>query len=145
MIAIAVALSACNLVPGARASLSPQELALQQLAANQALWLQKAPNDYVLTLERQCFCPSARYEITVRDGVVGMVTKDGVAVGPAEVQGLPKTVPELFALVAALPAGAAADVSYDPDLGFPTNISVDSVPNAVDDEYSILVHSLKPG
>ena len=140
---LSLPLAACSLMPGA--SLGPRELALQQLAANQALWLQKGPNDYVLTIERQCFCPSAQYEITVSNGIVGSVTRDGVAVGPSEVQGLPKTVPELFAVVATLPPDAAVTVSYDPDLGFPTSISVDPIPNAIDDEYTILVYSLKPG
>ena len=128
LLAISIAAAACSLIPGA--TVGPRALALQQLAANQALWLQKGPKDYVLTIERQCFCPSAQYEITVGNGVVGSVTRNGVAVAPAEVQSLPKTVPELFAVVAGLPPDAAVTVSYDPDLGFPTLISVDPIPNA---------------
>lgn len=135
---LALAVTACSLLPGS--SPSPRELALRQLAANQALWTQKHPLDYVITIERQCFCPSAQYEITVSDDIVQSVSHDGAPVAPAEVQGLPKTVPQLFAVVAGLPPDAAVEVSYDPDLGFPTSIRVDPIPNAVDDEYTIVVH-----
>jgi hypothetical protein len=142
LLVIAVAIAACGLIPGA--SPSARDLALRQLAANQALWAQKGPANYSLTVERQCFCPSAQYDITVTNGVVSSVAHDGAPVRPAEVQGLPKTVPELFALVAGLPPTAGLEVDYDPDLGLPTRIDVDPIANAVDDEYSIVVLTFSP-
>lgn len=142
VVAIAAAVTACSLLPGG--SPSPRDLALRQLAANQAIWAQKGPASYSLTVERQCFCPSAQYDITVVDGVVTKVTHDGAAVQPAEVQGLPKAVPELFALVAGLPPDAGLTVDYDPIFGLPTIISVDPIANAVDDEYTIQVNNFKP-
>lgn len=128
--------------PGA--SLSPREQALRQLAANQALWQSKGIDDYVITIEQQCFCPSNQYEITVRDGVVTGVTVDGLPVRPDQMRAQPKTVPELFALLAALPAEAAATVSYDAEFGYPGVISVDPIPNAIDDEYTVVVHAFRP-
>jgi hypothetical protein len=141
-IAITLAAAACSLLPGA--SPSAREIALRQLAVHQALWQQKGPASYVITVERQCFCPGAQYEITVTNGVVSKVAPDDAPVQPAEVQGLPKTVPELFAVVAGLPAEAAVTVSYDEQLGYPTLISVDPIPNAIDDEYTIVVHGFSP-
>ena len=141
LVAVAMALIACGLLPGS--SLSPRELALRQLAANQALWAQKAPKSYAITVERQCFCPTAQYDIVVTDGIVTQVTHDGAPVQPAEVQGLPKTVPELFAVVAGLPPEASVEVTFSPDLGFPSFIKVDPIPNAVDDEYTIVVHKFQ--
>jgi hypothetical protein len=148
ILAISLAAAACSLFPGVfpNPSLSPRDLALRQLAANQALWQSLAIDDYVITIERQCFCPGGQYEITVVDGVVaGVKNDDGLPVRPAEVQGLPKTVPELFALVAAIPPQAALTVSWDVALGLPMLISVDPIPNAVDDEYSIVVHDFRRG
>jgi len=140
--AVPLLLAACSLLPGA--SLSPREQLLAEVARNQAIWVVKGPANYRMTIERQCFCPQAQYVITVADGVVTKVTRDGDPVGPAEVQGLPKTVPELFAVAAALPPEASATIEYDPDLGYPTRISVDPIANAIDDEYTIVVLSLTP-
>ena len=141
-IVIVLAAAACSFFPGPTPS--ARDLALRQLALHQALWQQKGPASYVITVEQQCFCPGAEYEITVTNGIVSKVTHDGAPVRPAEVQGLPKTVPELFAVVAGLPAEAAVTVSYDEQLGYPTHISVDPIPNALDDESTIVVHGFTP-
>lgn len=140
--ALTTLLAACSLLPGA--SLSPRELALRQLAAQQATWQSKGLDDYVITIERQCFCPGGQFEITVVDGIVTGVTNDTLPVRPDEVQGLPKTVPELFAVVSGLPAEAAVTVSYDETFGFPALIEVDPIPNAIDDEYTLVVHGFRP-
>jgi Family of unknown function (DUF6174) len=136
-LALPLLLAACSFLPGA--SLSPRELALRALATRQSQWAAAELDDYVLTIERQCFCPETSYEITVTDGVVTKVTHGGAPAQPAEVQGLPKTVPELFALVAGQPPEAGLKVEYDADRGFPTRIEVDPIQNAIDDEYTILV------
>jgi len=141
-LAVPLLLAACNLLPGA--GLSGREQLLAEVARNQAIWLVKGPSSYRMTLERQCFCPEMQYVITVVDGTVTKITRDDEPVGPAEVQGLPKTVTELFAVAAALPPEARATIEFDPDLGYPTRISVDPIPEAVDDEYTILVLSLTP-
>ena len=135
-------LAACSVFP--LGTPSPRELALRQLASRQAQWAAAGIDDYVLTIERQCFCPEARYEITVTGGIVTKVTRDGGPVQPGEVQGLPKTIPELFAAVAGQSPEAAVRVEYDADRGFPTQIEVDPIPNAIDDEYTILVHGFTP-
>lgn len=140
---VAMVAAACSMFPGA--SLSPRELALRQLAANQALWQSKGIDDYDITIEQQCFCPSQQYEITVVDGIVNGVTVDGMPVRPDQMRAQPKTVPELFALVAGLSPEAASTVSYDEEFGYPALISVDPIPNAIDDEYTVVVHAFRAG
>lgn len=139
VLATALVVAGCSFLPGA--SPSARELALRQLANQQALWASKGVDDYRITIEKQCFCPSARFVFTVANGIVtGVKTDDGLAVRPDQVPTQPKTVPELFALVAGLPAEQAVTVSYDERFGFPSLISVDPIPNAVDDEYQVVVH-----
>ena len=137
---------ACSLVPGA--SLSPREATLRSLAEHQALWLSKNIDDYTFTVTRSCFCPfTGPYEVTVVDGVVKGVTKAGAPVEPVEpveVQFIPKTVLELFGVVAAQVDAASLEVTYEPTLGYPTSIVVDSIANAIDDEFTIEVSKLTP-
>jgi hypothetical protein len=137
-LALALAPAACSLWPGA--SVSPNDAALRKLAAQQAIWQSHAIDDYVITIERQCFCPGGQFVITVQDGIVVSVTQDMLPVRPDQVANVPKTVPELFALAAKLPPASLVSLSYDELLGFPMQLSVDPIPGAVDDEYSIVVH-----
>jgi hypothetical protein len=137
-----IVLAACSLLPGA--SLSPHDQTLRDLAVHQAQWVAKGISDYRISIERSCFCPQAVYDITVVGGIVTKVTNDGAPVAPAEVQGIPKTVTELFALVAGLPPQAKVSVDYDADFGYPSRISVDPIAEAVDDEYTINVRSFTP-
>jgi len=77
--------------------------------------------------------------ITVVDGAVTSATRDGKPVPAAERQGLPKTIPELFAAVATNAAAAKVSVDWDPTFGYPFNIAVDAIENAVDDEFGYQV------
>lgn len=136
-------LAACSLFPGA--SLSPKEAALRALAQHQAQWASKNIDDYAFTITAQCFCPfTDPIDITVVDGVVTAVTKAGQPAKPNEVQGIPKTVTELFAVITAHADAAALSVEWDPAFGFPSTIQVDSIANAVDDEFAYLVTNFRP-
>lgn len=135
-------LAGCSFLPGA--SLSPRDEALRSLAQRQAQWQSSQVDDYTISITRQCFCPATELEVTVVDGVVTAVTKGGEPAAPNDVAGLPKTVPELFALIAAQPDTAALTVEWDPTFGFPTNIQVDPIVNAIDDEFGILVTNFRP-
>lgn len=143
LVGLGALLAACSLLPGA--SLSPKESALRTLAEHQALWASKNVDDYTFTITRQCFCPGTDpIEITVVDGVATGATKAGQPAGANDTLGLPKTVLELFAIVAAQSDAAALTVEWDPAFGFPTSIQVDSIANAIDDEFGYLVTNFRP-
>ena len=135
--------AACSLLPGA--SLSPKQAALRALAGHQAEWASKQVDDYTLTITGQCFCPfNEPVDITVANGVATAVTRAGQPVPPNELLGVPKTVPDLFALVGAQTNAASLTVEWDPAFGFPTSIQVDSIANAIDDEFGYTVTNFRP-
>jgi hypothetical protein len=143
LLGLTAALAACSIVPGA--SLSPKEEALRDVAERQALWLSKQVDDYSFTVTRQCFCPfTDPVDVTVADGVTTAMTKDGQPVDPLEVAGLPRTIQDVFAIVAGSADAADVVVEWDPEFGFPTSIQVDSIENAIDDEFGILVTNFRP-
>jgi hypothetical protein len=131
-------LAGCGLVPGASAS--PRDAALKALPAQRAIWASHAIDDYQLTLVQQCFCPNTDpLVVTVRDGIATGVTSNGLAVAPALIANVPKTVPELFDIVAENADAADMVVAWDALLGFPTSISIDRIENAIDDEVGYTV------
>ena len=143
LLAMTVLLAACSFLPGA--SLSPKESALRALAGHQAQWQSKQVDSYTFTISGQCFCPfTDPVDVTVADGVVTNVKRAGQPVQPNEVQGVPKTVPELFALVSAQAGAASVTVEWDPAFGFPTSIQVDSIANAIDDEFGYAITNFRP-
>jgi len=143
LLGLTILLAACSYLPGA--SLSPRDAALRALAGHQAQWLARGISSYTFSVARQCFCPSTDpVDVTVVGGVVTTVTRAGQPVAPLDAQGIPKTVPELFAVVSAQPATAAMTVEWDTTFGFPTSIQVDPIANAVDDEFGIVVTNFRP-
>ena len=135
-------LAACSFVPGASRELTGP---LEALAEHQARWTAKGIDDYTFTIARQCFCPfTDPVEVTVVDGRATAFTRAGQPVEAREIQGLPATVPELFAIIAAQAGAAELAVAWDPAFGFPTSIQVDSVANAIDDEFGFLVTDFRP-
>lgn len=136
-------LAGCSLIPGA--SLGPREERLQDLAEHQAAWIAKGVDDYSFSVERSCFCPpDGPYDVTVVNGVVTNVTRAGKPVRPDEARLVPKTVPELFAIVAAQVDAAKLTVGWDPAFGFPASISADPVANMADEEFGIVVTNFRP-
>jgi hypothetical protein len=140
---MSVLIAACSVLPGA--SLSPKESALRALAGHQAQWASKQVDDYTFTITGQCFCPfNDPIDVTVAKGVVTSVKRAGQPVQPNAVQGIPKTVTELFALVGAQGSAASLTVEWDPVFGFPTSIQVDSIANAIDDEFGYTITNFRP-
>ncbi len=141
-IGLTVLLAACSLLPGA--SPRPPE-ALVALAEHQAQWQAKGLTDYTFTITAQCFCPfSDPLDVTVAGGVATRITKAGQPVAPREVEGLPKTVPELFAVLTARAGAAKLSVEWDPAFGFPASIQVDPIANAIDDEFGYVITNFRP-
>jgi hypothetical protein len=143
LVALFAVLGACSLVPGATPS--PRDLALRALAEHQAQWTARNVDDYTFTITRQCFCPMTDpIEVTVVDGVATQLTSNGQPVAVRDAQGIPKTIAEVFSVVAGAADAAALTVEWDPAFGFPTSIQVDSIQNAVDDEFGYLVTDFHP-
>ena len=103
--------------------------------------------EYQLTILRQCFCPGISLTVMVKGGKVVQETATstddtGSSVAPALLEGLPRTVEDLHAVVAGAADAASSTVTYD-RRGVPLRIWIDAIENAVDDEngYSVTFSS----
>lgn len=113
-----------------------------ELTAAEARWrlVQPASNSYVMRQQVQCFCGFAGSEfiVTVMNGAVSAATpaappQNGFDTPPLTAF---RTVDQLFSEVRNTlgKSGTLKDVTYDPVAGYPTRLSLDPLPNAIDDE-----------
>ena len=108
------------------------------------------PTDYAYTLRVSCFCiPIGPLRISVLNDTVVDVRQ----LEPQSSEGtvddwineLAMTLDELDALVdCALREAADVQVTYDPTYGFPSEVSIDWIEDAVDDEISYTVTEYSP-
>ena len=139
---LVLVLSACSALPGS------------DLAANQTKWENAGIDDYTFQLHIGCFCVfTDRMPLTieVRDGAVtSMSYSDGTPVAADDpMMEYFMRFATLDALFAELRSGDAAsansvEVSYDATHGFPTQVYVDQIKEAADDEYSLQVSNFQP-
>ncbi len=137
--ALVIMLSACN-------GGSP----LQQ---NRDKWESQNFDHYRFTLVVTCFCPFAGAEVTY-EVQNGQVVNQSVQVAPdreidqnqvTEFYQEYNTIEKVFNFVEQ--ASNEADevtVNYDPTHGFPTEISVDRIKEAVDDEIYLSLSNFQP-
>ncbi|WP_412070317.1 DUF6174 domain-containing protein [Rubrivirga sp. IMCC43871] len=124
----------------------PAAVRSPDLDAAMAKWADAELDAYTMTLRRMCFCPTPDYtgpfSVTVRDGEVATVRLDGATV-PAE-RGM--SVEDLFELLEDAYAREAevVEVSFDPDLGYPSAINIDYSSRMADEEIAYGVSDLKP-
>jgi len=117
-------------------------------AAEQARsrWEDSAIDSYTLDLEVQCFCSvGGRFEVTVTDGVIESVTGASGRGAPPDVDSFDFTVPGLLDSLTGW-SGSTPDfiaAGFD-ELGYPVDIHIDAITEAVDDELTVLVRSLTP-
>jgi hypothetical protein len=108
-------------------------------------WERANIDSYEMTVRRQCGeCPIFNpVRLTISGGVV--VSRIDVVTGEPLIHQLADVfpdVPGLFAMVDEAVARAhGLEVTYDPTYGFPTLISIDWVPDHVDDEVTYRVES----
>jgi hypothetical protein len=112
-------------------------------------WLASGISDYELAMRRTCGeCPPTS-ALAVVVTVSGGVKTVSLASNGEPVEALPRTYPDvegLFDLIEEMVlAGADVEVDYDDELGFPRSISVDPVPDAVDDEFGYVIDGLVVG
>lgn len=112
-------------------------------------WEASGISDYELAMRRTCGeCPPvSALAVVVKVSAEGKTVSRASNGEPVDVD--PATYPDvdgLFDLIEAmLLAGADIDVEYDDELGFPLFVSVDPVPDAVDDEFGYRIDDLVVG
>lgn len=143
LVAVVALIAGCS--GGPSGSDAPRNDVLQKLADQQAVWAAKKLDDYSFTITRACFCPFTEpVVVTVVDGAVTSASRDGKPVPAPELQGLPTTIPALFAAVRSNANAARVTVDWDPTFGYPFNIAIDAIENAVDDEFGYQVTDFRP-
>ncbi len=137
-VALLLSLSGCSLLGAGRDDDSA-------LADARARWAAHGPDAYTMTQSRSCFCPrevTGPFEVTVRDGEVASVALDGASVPTDRA----RSVEALFDLIADAHARDAAEVrvSYDPALGYPTEVWIDYDRQMADEETGYTMSALAP-
>ena len=116
------------------------------LAAARSVWIAAAPATYEFTYSRLCFClVEFPARVHVDAGVVTRVVDlQSSETLPAERNAGFPTVEELFIelddLIRLEPF--RLEVQYDPELGYPSFVSVDIEERVVDEEFSYTVEDL---
>jgi hypothetical protein len=111
-------------------------------------WAGARPSHYRFVLERSCFCgPDARRPVVVevRDGVASSITyaDDGTA-APREAYDAYSTIEKLFTRVheTMQQPDSLTNATFHPELGYPTQATIDNLPGATDDEDYITVRDV---
>lgn len=125
----------------------PQRL---DLAAAEARWAATRPagDRYTMRQRRLCYCPSIDpHTVRVEGGRIVSVVNDATGeLLDADQRSWFRTVPELFDEVrrAIGQRGVLQSVSYHDTMGYPTRLSLDPVPMAIDDEVTWETSSVAP-
>ena len=126
--------------------LDPNREIENELDDNYARWIERGPASYEYRLTQLCFCPpehTRTYLVRVMSGRV-LESRDAQTGAPPPVGYQSRTVPDLFAVLHdALSRDAdKIDVVYDPQLGYPTRMTIDYEEQAADEEAEILAEGL---
>lgn len=114
------------------------------LRAARARWESRGIDSYELTVRRLCFCGFVEpVRVKVADGAI--VSRTVVSTGepvPTLYASYYPDVPGLFAIVEEAAKDAdEVDTQFDATYGYPTEISIDWMENAVDDEVTYLAET----
>ncbi|MEK6752514.1 MAG: DUF6174 domain-containing protein [Chloroflexota bacterium] len=141
LLTLALVLSACSIGAGT------------DFDRNLSKWEDANIIHYRYTLFISCFCvfsDEMPLTIEVKDGeVVSMTRSDGTAVAPTdnfyELYQPYSTMDRLFLKLEADLTGEADNlaVTYDPVYGFPSNVSIDYITEAIDDEISYQISNFE--
>ncbi|MBI5825337.1 MAG: hypothetical protein HZB18_15015 [Chloroflexi bacterium] len=141
LLALALVLSACSAGAGT------------EFDGNLSRWEDANIPHYRYTLFISCFCvfsDEMPLTIEVKNGeVVSMTRSDGTAIAPTdnftEIYQPYLTMNRLFLKLEADLTGEADNVTvtYDPVYGFPSNVSIDYIIEAIDDEISYQVSNFE--
>lgn len=139
---------ACRSIPVASLPATVASDTPSELESQQSSWKQLGLRDYSFTYTPLCMCAGygVLYQVGVRDGKV-VSFQTGFQPVSLSLRDLPRpTVDSLFAWInnAYVRKAAVVRVTYDPQLHFPANVSIDWNLNIIDDEFSFEVRDLRP-
>lgn len=115
---------------------------------SRARWASTNTNDYVFDLQRSCFCVSD-FVRPVRIEILGGIVNSAVYTDTGELISPPltsvPTIEDLFDEIREALDGSAFSViaDYHPGMGYPINVSIDYIENAIDDEMAFSVSSFQ--
>ena len=119
---------------------------------NQKKWEGQNINHYRFTVAVSCFCPFANVEVTY-EVLNGQVVNQSVQSSPDnpvdevlvnDFYQSYNTIEKIFDYVGgAINDADETTIEYDPTYGFPTDISVDWIKQAVDDEMYLTLSNFK--
>jgi hypothetical protein len=112
------------------------------------LWASKNLSSYTYTLQRSCFCPeeyTKAMRLEVRNGALTSVKYvDSAADVPAQMQPTVFKIEAFFDLIdSTLASGTVENLAFDATFGFPTQMNLDPIPMAADDETAYSLSNLK--
>lgn len=122
------------------------------LQQNRDKWEGQNINHYQFTIAISCFCPFAGVEVTyeVLNGQVVNQTVKSSPDNPVEEAQVSdfyqpyNTIEKVFDYAdKTIKEADETTIDYDPTYGFPTNISVDWIKQAIDDEMYLTIKNLK--
>ena len=119
------------------------------LTRNQRRWAAAQPPHYRYIFEPVCFCPPEYTRPVIIEAAHNAAISiryldDGTAARP-DIFDKYATIDKLFVLLqdALKQPGSRLRVTYDPQLGYPSKVAIDYLPNAVDDEFYFTVRNLE--
>ncbi len=125
---------------------SEQDERLDRLHASRSVWLDAALPDYEFTWQRMCFCPLLPPVRVLVDGnaIVRVADAETSAPLPADRHDDFPTIDALFDELEELIRRDPhrLEVTYDPELGYPSSVSVDIDERIADEEFSYTVTDL---
>jgi Family of unknown function (DUF6174) len=138
-------LIAGGLIAGSLMACAPASSTLE----GRNLWTSKNLSTYSYTLQRSCFCPlefTKAMRLEVRDGALTSVKYvDSGADVPANFRPNIFKIEAFFDLIDSTrpKGGTVENLSFDTVLGYPTQINLDPIPLAADDESYYKLSDLK--
>jgi hypothetical protein len=120
-----------------------------ETAAARERWERSGIDDYSFSVDVVCFCTIAgRFDVVVEGGVPLSVTREAKAVDIKQFEFIEFTVEGLYELAETWNGGNGPDrmvASFDPDLGYPIDLRIDAISEAMDDEVTVVVHDFSRG
>ncbi len=122
-----------------------------ELDKHRALWTSGRADAYSFILEPMCFCPQDLLDpvtVLVVDGLVSSVTYVESGEAPDhDGYGRYVTIDDLFDTIQEAIDGNASEVivTYDPEIGYPTDVRIDYDARMTDEEYIFTASTYTPG